>query len=150
MNLNQTLQDKFPHLEVSVLKLSEIKENKDFRIDDSFWTTKLFYNKNLKYIKIEDCLIKSQYGISISMNEDCIGIPIYRMNEIDNMLCNFEVSKYAQITDKELEVFKLNYGDVLFNRTNSYEFVGRTGIFYNTSRDFIFASYLVRFVTNKN
>ena len=39
----------------------------------------------------------------------------------------------------------------MFNRTNSYEWVGRTGIYYkNSSQDYIFASYLVRFNTNDN
>ncbi|EAK4433526.1 restriction endonuclease subunit S [Campylobacter coli] len=149
MNLNQTLQEKYPHLEVSVLKLSEVKKNIDFRIDDSFWTMKLIYNNKLNYKKIGECLLKSQYGISINMNEGGDGIPIYRMNDIDNMLCNFEVKKYALIDKNELQTFRLNYGDVLFNRTNSYEFVGRTGIFYNNRENFVFASYLVRLVCNK-
>lgn len=30
MNLNQTLQEKYPHLEVSVLKLSEVKKKYRF------------------------------------------------------------------------------------------------------------------------
>ncbi|EOW3840264.1 restriction endonuclease subunit S [Campylobacter coli] len=149
MNLNQTLQEKYPHLEVSVLKLSEVKKNIDFRIDDSFWTMKLIYNNKLNYKKIGECLLKSQYGISINMNEEGDGIPIYRMNDIDNMLCNFEVKKYALIDKNELQTFRLNYGDVLFNRTISYEFVGRTGIFYNNRENFVFASYLVRLVCNK-
>ncbi|EPY6090330.1 restriction endonuclease subunit S [Campylobacter jejuni] len=149
MNLNQTLQEKYPHLEISVLKLSEVKKNIDFRIDDSFWTMKLIYNNKLNYKKIGECLLKSQYGISINMNEEGDGVPIYRMNDIDNMLCNFEVKKYALIDKNELQTFRLNYGDVLFNRTNSYEFVGRTGIFYNNRENFVFASYLVRLVCNK-
>ncbi|EOC3257370.1 restriction endonuclease subunit S [Campylobacter coli] len=149
MNLNQTLQEKYPHLEVSVLKLSEVKKNIDFRIDDSFWIMKLIYNNKLNYKKIGECLLKSQYGISINMNEEGDGVPIYRMNDIDNMLCNFEVKKYALIDKNELQTFRLNYGDVLFNRTNSYEFVGRTGIFYNNRENFVFASYLVRLVCNK-
>ncbi len=120
MNLNQTLQEKYPHLEVSVLKLSEVKKNIDFRIDDSFWTMKLIYNNKLNYKKIGECLLKSQYGISINMNEEGDGIPIYRMNDIDNMLCNFEVKKYALIDKNELQTFRLNYGDVLFNRTVSW------------------------------
>ena len=83
------------------------------------------------------------------MNEDGIGHPIYRMNEIHNMLCDLDVNKCAEITLKELETFKLHNKDVLFNRTNSFEWVGRTGIYYqndNISR--VFASYLVRFIPN--
>lgn len=38
---------------------------------------------------------------------------------------------------------------MLFNRTNSYQFVGRTGIYYEHGTEQIFASYLVRFVCDK-
>jgi len=84
------------------------------------------------------------------MNEDKIGVPIYRMNEIHNMLCDLNVEKYAVISNDELNIFKLEDGDVLFNRTNSFEWVGRAGIYYKSSEDtqsHIFASYLVRFNT---
>lgn len=81
------------------------------------------------------------------MNENAVGYPIYRMNEIHNMLCDFSVDKHAEVTDVEAQPFILNDKDVLFNRTNSFEWVGRTGVYRkNTIEDFIFASYLVRFV----
>jgi type I restriction enzyme S subunit len=41
--------------------------------------------------------------------------------------------------------FKVQRRDVLFNRTNSYELVGKTAIF-DLDGDFTFASYLVRVV----
>ncbi len=138
-------------LEVSVLMLSETLQNKDFRIDSAFWTQQPKLNNKLRYDQIGNCLNHAQYGISIAMKEGNLGFPIYRMNEIHNMLCDFEVDKYAIITKDELNTFKLNNGDVLFNRTNSFEWVGRTGVFYKTEdRDFIFASYLVRFVPDQD
>lgn len=140
-------------LEIKEISFKEVAENKDGRIDTQFWTEKLFQNNKLKYSKIGDCLLSSQYGISVAMNEEGIGTPIYRMNEIHNMLCDLEVNKCAEITKEELENFKLNNADVLFNRTNSFEWVGRTGIYYKNSndhKDYIFASYLVRFVPNPN
>ncbi|TWS99265.1 restriction endonuclease subunit S [Streptococcus cuniculipharyngis] len=67
------------------------------------------------------------------------------------MLCDFSVSKYANVSNLEKETFLLKDRDVLFNRTNSFEWVGRTGIFYQQDdSDFIFASYLVRFVPNED
>lgn len=91
--------------------------------------------------------MSSQYGISIEMNTDSVGYPIYRMNEIHNMLCDLNVDKYADISHEEYTNFALNSGDVLFNRTNSFEWVGRTGVYYKTDDDDkrVFASYLVRF-----
>jgi restriction endonuclease S subunit len=85
------------------------------------------------------------------MNEDEIGFPIYRMNEIHNMFCDFEVKKYANLPQQEALKFSLNDRDVLFNRTNSYEWVGRTGLYRKeNTKNFIYASYLVRFVPNQS
>ena len=79
------------------------------------------------------------------MNEEGKGYPIYRMNEIHNLLCDLDVYKYADISFDELRQFVLKNGDVLFNRTNSLEWVGRTGIYYDHDNvDRVFASYLVR------
>ncbi|MDX2285653.1 MAG: restriction endonuclease subunit S [Bacteroidia bacterium] len=137
-------------LEVSEVRLSEVENNKDLRIDSPFYTQAPFINPSLDYTTIGSILKTSQYGISIEMNEISIGTPIYRMNEIHNMLCDISVGKYAKVTDEELKKYCLNDRDVLFNRTNSYEFVGRTGLFKRQNdREFIFASYLVRFTTNE-
>lgn len=137
-------------LEIIEVNLSKAIENKDLRIDSDFWTKEPRKNSKLKYEKIGALLKKSQYGISISMNGDKIGYPIYRMNEIHNMMCDLNVDKYADISKDEFEKFKLNDRDVLFNRTNSYEWVGRTGIYRKTNeQEFIFASYLVRFVPDE-
>lgn len=133
-------------LEIEEKQLSEVLENKDFRIDSSFYTKEPKKNPNLMYDKIGNHLIKSQYGISIELNTDAVGYPIYRMNEIHNMLCDLDVDKYANITQDEYEKFALKNGDVLFNRTNSFEWVGRTGVYYqNDDINRTFASYLVRF-----
>lgn len=81
------------------------------------------------------------------MNTEGIGYPIYRMNEMHNMLCDIDVDKYADIPKDDYVHFALRQGDVLFNRTNSFEWVGRTGVYYPTSNneERTFASYLVRF-----
>ena len=51
---NQTLQDKYPHLEVSVLKLSEVKkDNESFRIDSEYFKK--------EYLELDALLISSEY-----------------------------------------------------------------------------------------
>lgn len=136
-------------LEIRESNFSKTIDNKDFRIDSQFYTQEPKKNSSLVYDKIGNVIEKAQYGVSISMNEDDLGFPIYRMNEIHSMMCDLEVSKYAEITNNELETFRLNDKDVLFNRTNSFEWVGRTGLYRKIDdRDFVFASYLVRFVPN--
>ena len=81
------------------------------------------------------------------MNEEGDGKKIYRMNEISNMMCNRNILKYAPINEEETKFYTLNDKDILFNRTNSQSFVGRTGIFRSFSNEpLVFASYLVRVV----
>lgn len=137
-------------LECTEKFLSICATNKDFRLDSDFCIREPFKNEILTYRKIGDCLVGVQYGISIEMNEDGVGFPIYRMNEIHNQLCDTCVKKFADISRADFEKFRLNDGDVLFNRTNSYQFVGRTGIYYAAGNDGkTFASYLVRLVCDE-
>ena len=127
--------------------LSKIMRNKDSRVDSQFWTTEIVKNDNYSYDKIGNLIKGSQYGISVDMNTDGKGYPIFRMNELHDMLMDLSTEKYADITPVEYQNFSLNDGDVLFNRTNSYEWVGRTAVYYkNNETPFTYASYLVKFV----
>lgn len=127
--------------------LKEALTNKDKRIDSQFWTTYISKNPRYTYSKIGNIILSSQYGISIDMNTEKQGYPIFRMNELHHMLADLEVEKYANISSIEYQMFSLQNKDVLFNRTNSYEWVGRTGIYYkNDDTPFTYASYLVKFV----
>jgi type I restriction enzyme S subunit len=51
--------------------------------------------------------------------------------------------QYIDLDYDTLEVFRLRRGDILFNRTNSYELVGRSAIF-DHDIPAVFASYLIR------
>lgn len=93
-------------------------------------------------------IAKTQYGLSEPMNEDGKGFKIFRMGELqDGRLLDTGRMKFADIGRVEFEKYKLHTGDILFNRTNSFELVGKTGIFDLTG-DYCFASYLVRVVSN--
>ncbi|WP_377130624.1 hypothetical protein [Rufibacter roseus] len=105
-------------------------------------------NEKYKWIRLGKTFTKCQYGISISMNEKLKGFPIFRMNEINNCVLE-KAKKYANIPKAIFEKYKLLPNDVLFNRTNSIDFVGRTGIF-KEGEESTFASYLVRVNTNED
>lgn len=138
-------------LDCREITLKEALTNKDKRIDSQFWTTIIPKNPKHTYTKIGNVLLTSQYGISIDMNTDKKGYPIFRMNELHHMLTDLEVEKYANISNIEYQLFSLQDKDVLFNRTNSYEWVGRTGIYYkNDNTPFIYASYLVKLIPDSN
>jgi len=138
-------------MQVSIRKLSELYQHPDYRWDAEYLCFEPYKNQNIKYLSIGSVLQSSQYGLSIAMNEDGNGVKIYRMNEISNMMCDRNILKYAPIIAEETEAYKLNDKDVLFNRTNSQVFVGRTGIFRKFSKEpMVFASYLVRLIPDVN
>jgi type I restriction enzyme S subunit len=132
-------------MQIKVKSYSELFAHEDYRWDGEYLCFEPYKNSKLTYLPIGEILIQSQYGISIEMNEEGNGTQIYRMNEITNMFCDRNVNKYAKIGREEIDAFKLIDRDVLFNRTNSQVFVGRTGIFREFSEnEFVFASYLIR------
>jgi type I restriction enzyme S subunit len=100
--------------------------------------------KEWKVVKIGDIIQKTQYGLSIR-GEQVGQYPILRMNNLGNGLIDTNDLQYVNIDENNLHNFQLNRGDILFNRTNSYELVGKTSIF-NLDKTFVFASYLVRII----
>ena len=69
-------------------------------------------------------------------------IPVVRMGNIQNGRIDW--SNLVYTSDKaEIAQYSLQSGDVLFNRTNSPELVGKTAI-YRGERPALFAGYLVR------
>jgi len=57
--------------------------------------------------------------------------------------------KYIALSEREKENYRLEKGDILFNRTNSKELVGKCEVF-RESGHWVFASYLVRVRVNMN
>ncbi len=69
-------------------------------------------------------------------------MPVLRMGNLQGGKIDWKDLVY---TSKELEIskYQLRPGDVLFNRTNTIDLVGKTSI-YNGERPAIFAGYLIR------
>lgn len=83
--LSQTLQEKYPHLEVSVLKLSEVKkDNESFRIDSEYFKKEYLENENR---------IKSTQIIKNFINTKIKNIKSLKLNKSFN---------YLQISDIDL------------------------------------------------
>jgi len=83
-----------------------------------------------------------EYGSSSKSKKEG-KVPVLRMGNIQNGII---IWGNLVFTDNEDEIKKyiLRPGDILFNRTNSRELVGKSAL-YNDNRDAIFAGYLVRF-----
>jgi type I restriction enzyme S subunit len=86
-------------------------------------------------------LQNAEYGISSSLSDKGT-TPVLRMNNFSDGEAEVDDLKYTSLTIPES--LMLRPGDVLFNRTNSLEHVGRTGIWRGQIDRATFASYLVR------
>lgn len=104
-------------------------------------------NGDWPIVELGSVVQETQYGLSINAGSEG-QYPMLRMMNIENGLCVENDIKYVDLTEKEFEAYQLVHGDVLFNRTNSYELVGRTGV-YELQGDHVFASYLVRIKANR-
>ena len=82
-----------------------------------------------------------EYGTSSKSTSDG-DVPVLRMGNIQNREIDWADLKYSSESE-EIEKYSLRDGDVLFNRTNSAEHVGKTCI-YRGDRPAIFAGYLIR------
>jgi len=97
--------------------------------------------------RLDQLLIQKQYGISTGLGEEQDGVPVLRMGNLVGGEIDYSDLKYSSGIDA-LKVL-LRDGDVLFNRTNSIDYVGRTGIYRHKGNQVSFASYLVRLVPNR-
>jgi type I restriction enzyme, S subunit len=66
------------------------------------------------------------------------------MGNIINGYLSLDGLKYLPPTHKEFPALLLTKGDILFNRTNSAELVGKTAVYQGKPEKCAFASYLIR------
>jgi len=98
--------------------------------------------KTWEIVRLGEVLELCQYGLSARFG-DRGKYHILKMDDIVDGVAIPDNAKYIDLDERTFENFKLEKGDILFNRTNSYELVGRTGIFL-LDGDYTFASYLIR------
>jgi len=99
---------------------------------------------------IKDLTHKTQYGTSKKANKTNGNFPILRMNNITySGRWDFTSMKYINLDEKEQSKYLVHKGDLLFNRTNSKELVGKTAV-YREEIPMAFAGYLVKLETNTN
>lgn len=98
---------------------------------------------------IRDMVESANYGTSAKASETIGEYPVLRMGNITYQGgWDFTDLKYIDLTEKDLPKYLVYQGDLLFNRTNSRELVGKTAV-YDQSEPMAFAGYLVRMRTNE-
>ncbi|MEN4049012.1 restriction endonuclease subunit S [Serratia marcescens] len=91
--------------------------------------------------KLGDFVKKPSYGTSSKSSKEGL-VPVLRMGNIQGGKLDWTDLVYTSDAT-EIKKYKLEHKDVLFNRTNSPELVGKTAI-YNSEQPAIYAGYLIR------
>lgn len=99
---------------------------------------------------IGNCCASVNYGSSSKASEEIRQYPILRMGNI-TYDGDWDLSslKYVDLSKDEEKKYLVEDGDLLFNRTNSRELVGKTAV-YRNSEPMAFAGYLVRARCNES
>jgi type I restriction enzyme S subunit len=98
---------------------------------------------------IKDLAVKIQYGTSDKASIGKLQYPILRMNNLTYQgTMDFSDMKYIDLCEKDLGKYLVHKGEMLFNRTNSKELVGKTAVF-REEKPMAYAGYLVRLVPNE-
>lgn len=99
---------------------------------------------NWRWVRIAELAESIDYGTSQKTCDDSSLVPVYRMgNIVDGQLID-EGFKYIAPDIDELPHLFLKQNDILFNRTNSYELVGKSARYTGPDERATFASYLIR------
>jgi type I restriction enzyme, S subunit len=104
-------------------------------------------SKRWPVVTVGDLLESASYGTSEKAG--AVGrYPVLRMNNITRTgEMDLADLKYMDLDESETERYLARPGDVLFNRTNSAELVGKTAIFREVE-PMAYAGYLIRLRTN--
>ena len=153
------LLEKIRDEKARLIKEGKIKKNKNesfiFRGDDNSYYEKFLATGEVKCIddeipfeipngwewcRLSLLIYPPKYGTSKKSVPSGI-LPVLRMGNIQDGEIVFDKLVFSNDLDDNKKLL-LQYGDLLFNRTNSAELVGKTAIFRG-QRNAIFAGYLI-------
>ena len=97
-----------------------------------------------EWSRIGDTVLFTQYGTSAKAYPSQQGVPVLTMGNVQDGLVIWGNEKKIPETEGELPALYLKRFDLLYNRTNSAELVGKTGIYLGEDDCRTFASYLIR------
>lgn len=93
---------------------------------------------------MRELVCDSQYGTATKANERGQGLPVLRMNNITaDGWVDLTSLKWVELGSEELSKCTVRRGDLMFNRTNSPELVGKTAVWHSDDV-YALAGYLVR------
>lgn len=93
-------------------------------------------------VPIGTVIRSSQYGLSL-LADPAGHMPIVGMKDIQDGRVHIDPNVRVNLSEKDAQDYLLVDGDILLNRTNSPDLVGKAGIYRGEGKA-VFASYLVR------
>ena len=117
-------------------KIKKEKFENETKVEGSFCIP-----DNWRWVSVGEVCANIMYGTSKKSQKEG-KIPVIRMGNLQNGLIKYDNLVYSS-DDEEIEQYRLEYNDLLFNRTNSWELVGKTAI-YKAEVPAIYAGYLIR------
>lgn len=127
----------------SLIKAKKIKKPKptpDIASEDA----PFLLPSNWQWARLSSVSQSIDYGTSQKTGEDSSLVPVYRMGNIVEGKLVDDGFKYISPNIDELPHLYLKPNDILFNRTNSYELVGKSARYSGQDKYATFASYLIR------
>ncbi|MCC0024716.1 MAG: restriction endonuclease subunit S [Hyphomicrobiaceae bacterium] len=97
-----------------------------------------------QWVRVGELSLFTQYGTSAKAAPSEMGIPVLTMGNIQDGAVVRTNEKRIPETSDELPGLYLKDFDLLYNRTNSAELVGKTGLYRGDDDCLTFASYLIR------
>jgi len=131
---------------------SELVENKLIKKPKKLSSPKPFPHsipQSWAWIQLGELALLIEYGTSQKADNNSLNVPVYRMGNIQSGILLDDRLKYVSSDIDDLPRLYLESGDILFNRTNSAELVGKAGIYKGLSHSRTFASYLIRVRTSQ-
>ena len=94
-------------------------------------------------VRLGEVIGSTTYGTNIQLGRDG-AVAVLRMNNLQGGELDLRDVRRADLSEKESNDLSLVPGDILFNRTNSRDLVGKVAIVRDLEQPVSFASYLIR------
>lgn len=131
-------------VDAQVARVAGKKRWAQVRDPDALWVHEL--PTGWRWRTLGSLCVDIQYGTSAKTapKESADDIPVIRMGNIQGGRLDLEDLKYLPAEHPDIEKTALRDGDLLFNRTNSAELVGKSAVYREAMGVAVYASYLIR------
>jgi len=136
-----TGEELYQHILARIAETAERRNKKHPKTIASSNQETFVIPPNWIWVRLGDVCTNIEYGSS-NKSSATGKMPVLRMGNIQNGRISYSDLVFTS-DEEEIAKYSLKEGDLLFNRCNSIEHVGKTGI-YRNEMPAIFAGYLVR------